>query len=369
MRGGRPRKRGIAMKKLLLIVIAVLSLGTAASAAATPPIQAQKGPGGFDYKFGSVTMNHYGTGAEAYWLYTPEDPVPATAPVIVFLHGWGGMDPVSYGGWIEHLVRKGNIVIFPRFQADLLTPPTEMTDSALRAINDALSRLNSGPVKMQGGNFAMIGHSLGAVIAANLACEAADGKLPQPKALMLVEPGDSKNSNIARSFGVADTVPSIMRDYSVIPASTLLLCVVAQDDMLAGSTTARNIYYRARNIPPQNKNYVIAVSDRHGSPQIIANHFAPLSPDERFREEKNSRLRERLRDRLGKQLDIALDMESATTNALDYYGFWKLGDALTGVAFLGEFRDYALGGGYDMKYMGKWSDGVPVLPLEVTQSP
>jgi pimeloyl-ACP methyl ester carboxylesterase len=357
------------MKRLLFIVVTLMALGTAAYAAPTPPKQPQKGPGGFDYKYGSVTMNRYGTGADSYWIYTPQDPVPVSAPVIVFLHGWGGMDPVSYGGWIDHLVRKGNIVIFPRYQVDLFTPPVEMTDNALKAISDALATLDNGPVKPQRENFAIIGHSLGGVIAANLASDAADGKLPQPKALMLVAPGDSKNSNIAQAFGIAEDVPSIVEDYSAIPASTLMLCVIGRDDLLVGSTAARNIYYRARNIAPENKDFVAVVSDRHGSPQLIANHFAPLAPDERYREEKNSRLRDRLRDRLGKQLAIATSMEGATTDALDYYGFWKLGDALLASAFTGEYREYALGSSYDMKFMGKWSDGVPVLPLEVTQTP
>ncbi len=359
------------MKKLVLILVVLLVVTWAGTAhtAPTPPKQPQKGPGGFDYKHALATMANYGTGAEAYWIYRPSDPAPKTAPVVVLLHGWGGMDPVSYGGWIDHLTRKGNIVIFPRYQASLMTPASEMSAYALKAVQSALSKLEEDSIKLQPGNFAIIGHSLGGVIAANLACDAAEGKLPQPKALVLVEPSDSRNSTAAEAYGQSDAVPSILRDYSAIPADTLLLCITGKDDRIAGSVAARNIFYRTTRIPSANKDYVTVVTDRRGSPQLIADHFAPLSPDERYREEKRSRLRDRLRDRFGKELVVAAYMENATTNALDYYCFWKLSDALIAAAFYGEYRDFALGCGYDQTFMGKWSDGVPVKALEVTKTP
>mgnify|MGYP003589044568 CR=1 FL=1 len=358
--------------RLLAVTIVVLGIAiwsASAVAAPTPPKQPQKGPGGFDYKHRAATMASYGTGADGYWIYRPAEPAPKTAPVVVLLHGWGGMDPVSYGGWIDHLARKGNIVIFPRYQASLMTPASEMSANALKAVQSALAKLDEGPIKLQPGNFAIIGHSLGGVIAANLACDAAEGKLPQPKALVLVEPSDSKNSTAAAAYGQSDAVPSILRDYSAIPSDTLLLCIVGKDDKIVGSVAARNIFYRATKIPGENKDFATVVTDRRGSPQLIADHFAPLSPDERYREEKRSRLRDRLRDKFGKELAVAAFMENATTNALDYYCFWKLSDALIAAAFYGEYRDYALGCGYDQTFMGKWSDGVPVAQLEVTKTP
>ena len=353
-----------------MILTGVMLLSAYAYAAEpTPPNQPFKGPGGRDYLHGAVNKAHLGAGADAFWLYTPDDPQPSSAPVVVLLHGWGGMDPVSYGAWIEHLVRKGNIVIYPRYQADLTTPPSEMTDNALDAINSALAVLQEGEVKPQREHLALIGHSLGGVIAANLACEAASGWMPMPKAVMVVAPGDSKNSNIADAFGIGKHVQGIMRDYGEIPEDTLLLCVVCEEDFLAGSSAARNIFYGANNVPWRNKDYVIAKSDRHGSPQLVAGHFAPLAPDEDYREEKRARLRDRLRDRLGKRLAVAEVMEAEPVNTLDYYCFWKLADALTAAAFRDELRDYALGGSYDQKSMGLWSDGIPVEPLEVTDSP
>ena len=60
-----------------------------------PPSQPSSGPGGSDYLHAAVTIENFGEGNDEYWIITPEDPLPSTAPVVVFLHGWGGMTPVA----------------------------------------------------------------------------------------------------------------------------------------------------------------------------------------------------------------------------------------------------------------------------------
>ncbi|OPZ57207.1 MAG: hypothetical protein BWY87_01673 [Deltaproteobacteria bacterium ADurb.Bin510] len=52
-------------------------------------------------------------------------------------------------------------------------------------------------------------------------------------------------------------------------------------------------------------------------------------------------------------------------DALDYYCFWKLFDALCDAAFYGLSREYALGDTPEQRFMGLWSDGRPVRPLTV----
>jgi hypothetical protein len=54
---------------------------------------------------------------------------------------------------------------------------------------------------------------------------------------------------------------------------------------------------------------------------------------------------------------------------LDYYGVWKLFDALCDAAFFGKNREFALGDTPQQRFMGKWSDGVPVKELVVTDKP
>jgi hypothetical protein len=56
-------------------------------------------------------------------------------------------------------------------------------------------------------------------------------------------------------------------------------------------------------------------------------------------------------------------------DALDWYGLWKLFDGLTDAAFYSKNRDYALGNTAEQRFMGVWSDGVPVKELLVTNEP
>ncbi len=159
----------------------------------SPPSQPASGPGGRDYKHASVTINTYGTGEAQYWLFEPASPAPSYAPVIVFNHGWLSVSPEGYGAWIEHLVRRGNIVIYPAFQ-DWRTIPWEATGNAIAAVKDALGRLGGGGhVAPDLERFAVIGHSLGGAIAVNMAEQAATAGIPEPGALMLVAPGDAGN--------------------------------------------------------------------------------------------------------------------------------------------------------------------------------
>src|SRR5262245_4974237 len=84
-----------------------------AAAAPSPPSQPKEGPGGSAYAHAALTKHRYRQGAQEYWLFEPAKPKPESVPVVVFLHGWGAMNPLLYGGWIEHLVKRGNIVVFP----------------------------------------------------------------------------------------------------------------------------------------------------------------------------------------------------------------------------------------------------------------
>jgi hypothetical protein len=56
-------------------------------------------------------------------------------------------------------------------------------------------------------------------------------------------------------------------------------------------------------------------------------------------------------------------------DALDFFGTWKLFDGLTDAVFYGQNRRYALGSMPEQTFMGLWSDGVAVTPLEVIVEP
>lgn len=320
-----------------------------------------------EYKHQEVSKTVFGTGGEQYWLFEPSVPKPDSAPVIVFNHGWGGVYPAIYGAWIEHLVRRGNIVIFPRYQEDLKTPPKNFISNALAAVKDALKRLDKEPghVKPQLDKFALVGHSAGGIVTANLAALAKSSGLPKPLAVMCVEPGNS---------WTPERISIPVQDLNQVQKGTLLLTVVGEADNIVRGIDAKRIFRETTNIPLADKNFVTLVSDSHGRPELTANHFAPVAFSENYssgdqaKGRREGPLRNRIRQRRG-HIPNQEGGGKQSVDALDYYGLWKLFDGLCEAAFYHKNRSYALGNTPEQRYMGRWSDGVAVKELRVTDHP
>ena len=145
-----------------------------------------------NYPHRSVRRSEFGQGGKAYWLFEPAEPKPRSAPVVVLNHGWLAVNPGAYGAWISHLARSGKIVIFPRYQAAALTPPRDFLPNAIEAVHDALEVLDTGRgrVRPDLSKFALIGHSAGANLAAQMAAVAQENHLPIPRAVIAMMPGE-----------------------------------------------------------------------------------------------------------------------------------------------------------------------------------
>jgi dienelactone hydrolase len=374
----------IAKALALFLSFLIFSPTIFSSQSVTPPTQPASGPGGKQYVHASVTKNRYGKGGEEYWIFEPDEPKPASAPVIVFLHGWGGMNPLYYGAWIDHLVKRGNIVIYPRYQESLLTPIRDFTPNTLTAIKDALARLRTEPrhIKADLTKFATVGHSVGGLLAANVAALASESGLPRVVAVMSVEPGITEAPiNIQ------------LADLKKIPADTLLLAVAGDQDTLVRDMDAKRVYKESTRVPANNKDYITLVSDSHGTPALQASHRAPTAFDNAYDSGEGigggpAEVLGALRrgssdsggsggpDRAGGLPTRRVDgsrrpdrLETMMVNALDFYGTWKLFDGLCDAAFYGKNREYALGNTPQQRFMGVWSDGVPVRELKVTDKP
>lgn len=348
----------------LSITLLVSSLSVVSFQNAVPPSQPQSGPGGKQYLHSGVTKNRYGTGGKEYWIFEPDSPRPSSAPVIVFLHGWGGMNPLYYGAWLDHLVKRGNIVIYPRYQATLLTGIGEFMPNTLHAVKDALNRLKDEPghVPADFSKFAAVGHSLGGVLAANLAALASESGLPRVSAVMAVEPGITQ---------APINVP--LADLKKLPPETLLLAIAGDQDTLVRDYDAKRIYYESTRIPARNKDFVLLVSDSHGRPPLEASHRAPTAYDKNYDngEGVGGPAGLEIPNRVGDapQRSRRSRLDSMMVNALDFYGTWKLLDALCDAAFYNKNREFALGNTPQQRFMGRWSDGKPVRELKVTDRP
>jgi len=343
----------------LLVVFSLQSI--AFSQTVLPPPQPDDGPGSKPRAHASVLKKRYREGAKEYWIYEPDAPKPRTAPVIVFLHGWGGTNPLYYGAWIDHLVKRGNIVLFPRYQSSVLTPRAHFIPNTVEAIKDALERLQKSPghVRPELNRIAAVGHSLGGVLAASVAALAAESGLPPVRAVMAVEPGmTSEPANVP------------IADLKKIMADTLLLAVAGDRDTLVSDIDAKRIYYESRRVSADNKDFITLVTDDHGTPGLIANHRAPTAPDPSYDNGEGDRTAPR-GSSTGEPTNGSGPQSTRlpVVNALDYYGLWKLFDGLCDAAFYSKNREYALGNTPQQRFMGRWSDGVAVKELKVTDKP
>lgn len=325
-----------------LLSIAVPSAAVIA-APPTPPAQPTHGPGGSAYTHAHVVAREVRDGAQGWWLFTPADPVPASAPVIVFCHGWGAPNPRSYLAWIQHIVGRGNIVVYPNYQDSVYTPGSAILANAVAGIRGAFADLSAGKAGIRADlrHVAVVGHSVGGLLSAQLAALAGVDGLPRFRAVMPVEPAGG---------GGPLRIPTV--DLQRIPATTLLLVVVGAGDHVVYETPGLHIYTAATRIPAVDKQVLELRSDYHGAPALIANHDTPGA----------------MLDATSLRPHLSATAESrhaGTVDAMDWYGTWKLLDALTDAAFYGRERDVALGGGPAQVSMGHWSDGVPVKPMRV----
>lgn len=291
-----------------------------------PPEQPDSGPGGANYSHFGVKKTRHGFGGQRYWIFEPYGPKPESAPVIVFNHGFTALNPIIYREWIYHLVKRGNIVIYPRYQQFLFRGGQDYANNAITAVQQALQHLqNTGSIQLELENFAITGHSLGGGITMYMAAVAQDHGLPIPKAIMPVQP-------FLRTEYAAQL--------SNISEDTLMVVLVGEDDTVVGNYSGKYIFYNTPQIPLSQKQYIIQVTDDYGTPSLVADHYAPL----------------------------ALPFFK-TVDAMDYYSNWKLFDALTDYAFYQTNKHYWFGDTPEQRFMGLWSDGTPVNELIVTNNP
>ena len=102
------------------------------------------------------------------------------------------------------------------------------------------------------------------------------------------------------------------------------------------------VFIKTNQIPIENKDFVIQISDDYGYPPLTATHNAPAC------EYNNSIL---------------------SIDSMDYYSTWKLFDALIDYAFYGINEQYCLGNTTEQRYMGQWSDGTLVNELIISDNP
>jgi acetyl esterase/lipase len=317
---------------------------------AQPPDQPATGPGGAEVAYDGLLAQHYGSQPDGtatptgYWLFEPTLPRAQGAagplPLVLFLHGFDVPSPEWYHAWIDHLVRRGAIVLYPDYQANnlpfdettLLATDQSAPMAIQAAVTAALTELAGGShAKPDPGRVVVVGHSLGALLGADYAGRAATG-MPVATALLLVMPGCPATCDVTH--------------LAAIPTTTRVVSVVGNQDVLAGEVTAKQIWAELGQIPADHKDYVRLLGDDHGQPALVADHFVPVTTAILF-----------------------AGIAAGGLNAFDWYGTWKWGDALMSCRFAQQDCQDATGNTPEQRFLGAWSDGTPVTEAQVVTDP
>ncbi len=351
----------------------VLVLGASLAApwayAATPPQQPERGPGGRDYKVTEVVKRTIGTASSGSYVFHGAGPASQPRPVVVFIHSWGANNPALYGGWIEHLARKGNLVLFPSFQEVNRTRPVDATKNAADRIRSALTALEGDPeARPDRERVAYIGHLAGVPVALNLATGGGQEGLPTPKLIFGVMPGGIASNEKERGI--------LLDDLAAINASTLLVTMSGDRDYLPADRASRRILQETTAIPATRKLFMRVNSDDHGFPALTATLASPGSPKSEYdaasiklppdppRDPKQKNTWRWSADMAlsGPQTILTQQLGSNVTDTLDYLAFWKTFDIASEAAFAGKDAAALL---RDPKFvdMSTWSDGWPVKRL------
>lgn len=336
------------MQRLLLplALVAALALAPAvAQAAPQQPGQPTSGPGGSAYSHGDYRVTYGGLGDNGWFVFEPTSPKPASAPVAIMLHGFGEFFGYpSQVGLIEHAVRKGSVVIYPRYMTSPATPcqgPFNMEPcetAAVTAIKDALQTLRADPSRVQPdvSRASYFGHSFGGIVTTNMLNAWKAHGIPEPRAVFLDDPHDGGFTG--------DDEPALDDDLSGIPSTTLFQCYSGAHGVLDDTSnvdppnikpdaSCNSVFPKLKTIPPENKDLVMLVEDPHGTPALSSDHTTCGSLDPH--------------------------------DAYDWGFCWKTWDALLACAYTKTDCTTALGDTPQHRYVGTWSDGTPIRGLKI----
>ncbi len=333
MQGYGPVCRGFVVTTLLLVLIATMMPVMAFAEGISSPPQPSQGPGGADYPFAEVVISRVGELPSGAWVFAPEGmsgSERSRAPVVLFLHGFGASGPALYRGWITHLARRGNIVIYPDYQpAGFLVPDQSAFEANMLAgLRQGLDEAQLAPAAIH-----VVGHSLGGVLGVAYLAASPNVGLPPARSLTVVAPGGCRTCGTTSGFGVP--LPENLQP----PGNLLVNVVVGSDDALVGDGDALAIWSLLDDVPTGQKRLIEVRTDRYGSPDLIADHLFPQ----------------------GESMGGGVD-------ALDWYGLWRPLDGLIACSETGTMCDIALGTEESDLFMGHWSDGTQViLPVPVSE--
>ena len=287
----------------------------------------------------------------------PENPGIDGVPLAIIFHAFNNPDRDSYTDWIDRLIGKGMVVAYIQYPTDVRPEGGDDWDvevfqgtsdwphhvPRLYSIYSALNQLNSiisdetrgaeiddvlGNLTIMPEHLYIGGHSLGGAYSLN--------------ALQMVQEfgwGSETlvvNTEMAASRPVQDLWQP---NFDNLPLATIVHLAVGEDDMTVGQCDS--VYHQQLfNLIEQNNSLLIYIpSDKYGFPRLVATHYIPAN-------EAHDTLADWA---FYRRVDAQADWVVARSR----------GDFNTE-----EFAYFHLIDGPNLRDMGEWSDGTPVLQLQ-----
>jgi len=307
---------------MLAVCLAGWLGGCSATIPIPQPTEGYGAPG--PYAVREVRIPHPRLPGRNITIYIPEG-LQKPAPTLFFCHGFTGNFPRVYKEWLEHSASQGYVVVFSPYQT-LSIDNVALYDQMYAGFRAAAARF---PGEIDTTRVGFFGHSFGG------------GAVPYVAWRCLVDDRWGENGALLYVLAPWYFLSLSQNQLEFFPDVNVIVHVFADD-----TTTDPSIaldFFNHLGVPRENKEFVITHSDSFGPWRIDATHRAPVTW--------------RLADEL---------------NALDYYGSFKFLDALADYTFTGnpQARRVALGkGAPEQVFMGRWPDGTPVRPHEVSARP
>ena len=294
--------------------------------------------------------------------HLPEDPGIEGVPLAILFHAFNNPSIDSYTDWIDHLSAKGMAVAYIQYPTDVRPEggddfePTIVNGTSdwphhvprMLSIESALNRLNeiiaSSPrdtdIDDVLGNLAIMpehlwigGHSLGGAYAL--------------QALGMVQAMSWGNETLMVDTEMAAARPvqeDWLPEYSNLPENSIVHLVVSEDDMTVGQCNSVHQHALFEQIGNNQSLLLYIPSDRYGFPRLVATHYLPAN-------EAHDTLADwAFYRRVDAQADWVVAQSRGDLNTADF--------AYANLVNTGMLTN-----------LGKWSDGVDVLPIQVYTNP
>jgi len=261
------------------------------------------------------------------YIFSPVG-IDTPCPVIVFLHGFFWPMPDFYNGLIAHIASQGYHVVFPSYLLNRsLLNNKKRYDLMIKGAEEAFLLLGAAADTSRLG---FIGHAYGG------------GAVPAVAWHYLKLKEWGRNGAFMYMMAPWYTHYFNEHQFEYFPSQTKLLIQVYESERFNDWRMAEDLFYSFRTIPLEQKDFCIVGNDHYNGKILQAEHVSPLSTGE------------------------------GDVDAIDFYGHYRLADALAAYTFRGDTHaaTVALGNGSVLQqYMGTWPDQTPVTPLKVTDRP